>query len=109
MPTRQAVWPADLIERRRYAVELASRLRLLTALPPGGGGETERRALQAEQLGLPCPHWDVRLVDPASGDWECEDCAATISPTWVQLAEQETSLRRAAQLRTVGRLRGPAT
>lgn len=60
--------------------------------------------LQAEQARLPCPHWDVQLVDPGSGEWACDVCAATITPTWVQLADQESALRRAAHLRA-GRAR----
>lgn len=107
VPTRQAVWPADLIERRRNAVDLETRIRALQVLHPDAVGSTAEdiAALRAEHAGMPCPHWDVHLADAASGEWTCDSCSATIRPTWVQLADQESVLRRAAHLRIAGRHR----
>ncbi len=107
VPTRQAVWPVDLIARRRAAVELETRIRELRLMPADdpAARSLELAALETRLTQLPCPHWDVQLADPASGEWACDSCAARITPTWVQLGDQESSLRRAAYLRSASRHR----
>jgi hypothetical protein len=92
--TRQAVWPPDLIERRRAAARLETRIRELgrstTATP-----DDELGRLRAERAALPCPHWEVSRADDGADEWRCADCHDRIVPAWVPLEEQEAQLRRA--------------
>lgn len=94
MTTRQAVWPADLIERRGVAARLDARIRELTRLM-SAEGRSEIDHLRAQRAALPCPHWEVRPADVGTDEWLCEDCEDRIVPAWVPLEEQEAQLRRA--------------
>lgn len=94
MTTRQAVWPPDLIERRRVALRLETRIievsRRTTTDP-----RDEMVRLQAERAALPCPHWELSPAELGVDEWVCIDCEDRIVPVWVPLEEQEAQLRRA--------------
>ena len=94
MTTRQAVWPPELIERRRSAVRLEARIRELSRRPSVELGDEVAR-LRAEQAALPCAHWEVSRTDDGADEWVCADCDGRIVPAWVPLEEQEAQLRRA--------------
>jgi hypothetical protein len=102
--TRQAVWPPELIERRRVAVRLEARIRELTRRA-GADLRDEVARLQAERAALPCPHWEVGPAELGADEWMCIDCEDRIVPAWVPLEEQEAQLRRAGN-RHVGRRPG---
>ena len=93
MTTRQAVWPPDLIERRRVAVRLEARIRELSRRATGELRDEVAR-LQAERAALPCPHWEVTPAGMDADEWRCVDCQDRIVPAWVPLEEQEAQLRR---------------
>ncbi|WP_111766170.1 hypothetical protein [Nakamurella deserti] len=96
MPTGQAVWPADLIERRRRVLQLERQLRCAVA----ARSVTERAGVDALRAALaqcPCAHWDVEITDDRDGSWSCVVCLAVITPMWVATSEQEQSLRHAAR------------
>ncbi|WP_111768051.1 hypothetical protein [Nakamurella deserti] len=94
MTTRQAVWPPELIERRRAAARLEARIREVGRSVATGPGD-ELRRLRAERAALPCPHWEVGRADDGADDWVCADCHDRIVPAWVPLEDQENQLRRA--------------
>lgn len=103
MSTPQAVWPAELMDRRRRVLDVERRIRSATTHRTVAA-QSELSVLRAELAQLPCPHWDVELDDVhGAGTWSCTDCQDTIAPMWVPAGDQERALRRAAHQRATHR------
>lgn len=97
MTTLQAVWPAELNERRRAANALTAtihRIERKRAIPLSPADIAELERLRVELALLPCPHWDMAAPAFDSSEWTCESCGAGIAPRWVALNDQERALRR---------------
>lgn len=90
MPTPQAVWPADLTDRRRRALTPAGRL---------GSAAADIVTLRTALAELLRPR-DVAAGDEDTGTWGCVVCDDVITPMWVNVADQEQAPPRAAHQRS---------